>query len=226
MKDIVDNLLEMLPVLNLQVMEVDDFQLIAALVLGDMAALKDLQFIFQKEAYLKHVSICCIFIIIEFFGRQRILNGASRIARNIHLFCRRRLWEEDKRRTWAALFSVVYALLLSSSWTLVRSTFSVNATATAATATKFPWPAGIGSVGGSGRRPVDAGPRRPFHAVRMDHHPGAAGVGPEAPLPLARARGKQDHCRDVADWKAGSLLLSLCDLQLLPFESLTSVRHI
>ncbi|KAF3774930.1 hypothetical protein EJ110_NYTH51831 [Nymphaea thermarum] len=49
----------------------------------------------------------------------------------------------SKRRTWAALFAVVYALLLSRSWTLVLSTFSLNATATA---TKFPWPAVYASV--------------------------------------------------------------------------------
>ncbi|CAN6464451.1 unnamed protein product [Victoria cruziana] len=47
----------------------------------------------------------------------------------------------SRRRTWAALFAVVYALLLSSSWTLVRSTISA-----AATTTKFPWPAVYASV--------------------------------------------------------------------------------
>ncbi|XP_031475445.1 uncharacterized protein LOC116247401 [Nymphaea colorata] len=53
----------------------------------------------------------------------------------------------SKRRTWAALFAVVYALLLSSSWTLVRSTFSAKATTTAAAAaTKFPWSAVYASV--------------------------------------------------------------------------------
>ncbi|KAJ8627097.1 hypothetical protein MRB53_020404 [Persea americana] len=50
-----------------------------------------------------------------------------------------------KRRTWVLLFVLVYALLLSSSWNLLRSILSWYSTTTAATTT-IGWPALYASV--------------------------------------------------------------------------------
>ncbi|XP_031480646.1 uncharacterized protein LOC116250836 [Nymphaea colorata] len=54
----------------------------------------------------------------------------------------------SKRRTWVALFILVYALLLSFSWTFIRSILSWYSTATTDSSTGggFRWPAVYASV--------------------------------------------------------------------------------